>query len=270
MKITILAILTSFISIVAFGQKNAEIQSSPNFRELGGLEISPNSKIKDGVIYRSGSFSDLNTEDAKTFEKTGIKTIVDFRSEHEIAKEPDHLPENMEIDWVNAPIGNINPEKMGKFAEVLMSPDFDEAAVEGLMVDVNKGFIDNIADFKPLFDVLLDKEHAILFHCTAGKDRTGLASSLFLHALGADWDTIMEDFLLSNEAVDKLDKKKSNAYGLPQDRIDMLMGVRASYLESAWDTAIKKYGSIDTMLEKELGIGKNEKAKLQKKFLVVR
>ena len=268
MKTTVLTILTFFVSIASFGQRNIGLQSSPNFRELGGMNISGDAKIKEGMIYRSGSFSDLDDADAEKLKETGIKTIVDFRSEHEIEKEPDFIPESMGIDWINAPIGNINPEKLGKFAEVLMSPEFNEAAVEQLMIDINVGFIENIADFKPMFDVLLEEEEPVLFHCTAGKDRTGLASSLLLHALGADWDTILEDFMLSNEAVDKLDKKKSNAYGLPQDRIDMLMGVRSSYLESAWETAIQTHGSIDSMLENELGIGEKEKNKLRKKFLV--
>ncbi|MCH7407855.1 tyrosine-protein phosphatase [Belliella sp. DSM 111904] len=267
MKQYILIIITSLLSITAFGQKHAGIEKSPNFRELGGIAVNENEKIKEGIIYRSGSFSELENSDAQTFKATGIKTIVDFRSSFEIDKEPDYLPEELDITWINAPIGNLNPAMLGKFTQVLMSPDFDEKAVEQLMIDINVGFIENASDFKPLFDELLETENPLLFHCSAGKDRTGLASSLLLHALGADWDTIMVDFMRSNDAVAKLDKSKPNAYGIPQDRLDMLMGVKPSYLESAWDKAVQKYGTMDNLLSQELGIGEDEKKILRSKYL---
>jgi protein-tyrosine phosphatase len=156
---------------------------------------------------------------------------------------------------------------MGKFMQVLTSPNFKEADVEQLMIEANLGFVDYIADFKPLFDQVQAPETVVLFHCTAGKDRTGLAASLLLHILDFDRATIFEDFMLSNAAVSKLDLSKMTAYGIPQDRAGLVMGVKESYLEAAWTAILAKYGSIDEMLLQEFGINQQIKASLKAKYL---
>jgi protein-tyrosine phosphatase len=90
---------------------------------------------------------------------------------------------------------------------------------------------------------------------------------LILHILGADWDTILADFLRSNEARDKMDTSKLEMFGIPADRAKLLGGVEAEYLQAAWAEIEQKYGSVDTMLEEVFGIGKKEKKALRKKYL---
>lgn len=251
-------------------QINVGIEASPNFRELGGIPINAEKIVKEGVIFRSGSFSNLEDLDAQKFKGTGLNTIIDFRSDFEIEREPDFIPENMEINWIHAPIGSLDRSGMGKFMQVLTKEDFKPEDVDQLMIEANKGFVSSIQDFRPLFDYAQKENSVVLFHCSAGKDRTGLASSLFLHALGADWDTILEDFLRSNEAVEKTDLSKMSMYGIPEDRAKALMGVKAEYLESAWKAIEEKYGSVDSLLEKEFGLGPEEKEYLISKYLVNR
>ncbi|GGF37457.1 tyrosine-protein phosphatase [Echinicola rosea] len=262
--VTATALLTS---ISAQAQKNLGLEASPNFRELGGIETKDGKTVKDHMIYRSGSFTALPEGDKEKLAETGITTVIDFRSDYEIEREPDDIPASLNAEWINSSIGNIDPKSMQQFMKVLTGPSFSTDQVDSLMIAANKGFVDNITDFKPLFDHLMEKDEVVLFHCSAGKDRTGFASSLLLHALGADWDTIMADYLRSNEAVGKVDKSKLEMYGIPKERAEYMMGVKAPYLEAAWEGIREKYGDVDTMLEEELGIGKKEKKQLRKKYL---
>lgn len=250
-----------------YGQKNLGLEASPNFRELGGIQIDDQYTIKDDMLYRSGSFSHLPEGDIEKLEQTSINTVVDFRSDFEIESEPDDIPASLHAEQVSAQIGSLDPNTMKMFMKVLMDSDFSEAKMDSLMVMANQGFVENIHDFKPLFDHLLEKDAVILFHCTAGKDRTGLASSMILHALGADWDTIMADYLRSNEAAQKIDTSKLEMYGIPKDRAQYMGGVKATYLKAAWAGIEEKYGSMDAMMEQEFGIGEKEKKQLKKKYL---
>jgi len=264
-------ILVVSLFLLVFGeviaQKNLGLAGSPNFRELGGLETNSGKVIKDGLLYRSGSFSNLNEEDQKLFSSTGINTVVDFRSAFEIEREPDYLPKSMNLNWVNAPIGSLDQKGMMQFMQVLNKPDFKPEDIDMLMIQANLGFVDYIADFKPFFDLIQKPESVVLFHCSAGKDRTGLASSLLLHILGFEWELIMKDFLTSNDAVSKTDLSKMKMYGIPEDRAAQLMGVKSEYLTASWEAIVEKYGSVDSMLEQVFGIGELEKVQIRNKYL---
>lgn len=261
-------ILSLCLAISGFAQKSMNIENSPNFRTLSGIENKEGKKIKDGIIYRSGSFSKLSDGDITRFEAMNINTIVDFRTDSEIQKDPDFIPTGQQIVTKRALIGSINDKEMGGFMKVLMAPTFSEAALDSLMISASDGFTNHIQDFKPFFDEIAKKESVVLFHCTAGKDRTGLASALLLHILDVSDEEIMKDYLRSNEAVAKTDLAKYKAYGIPEERMAMLMGVKAPYLEASWNNIIKKYGSIDQMLLTEFGITKKVKKEIQKKYLI--
>lgn len=263
--LTTAAVVTS---MQVMAQKNLGLETSPNFRELGGLSIGSDFQIKEGMIFRSGSFSHLPEADKEKLAQTEINKVVDFRSEFEIEREPDDIPASLGAEYVPCPIGEMDQKAMGQFMEVLTRDDFSTESLDALMVEANRGFVENISDYSPFFENLQNPDAVVLFHCSAGKDRTGLASSLLLHALGADWDTIMEDYLRSNDAVAKLDENKLAMYGIPNDRAQYLMGVQPQYLEAAWEGIKKEYGSVDAMLEKEFGIGDKEKEALRTKYLI--
>ncbi|MDR7131786.1 protein-tyrosine phosphatase [Algoriphagus sp. 4150] len=264
---TLILSATLLTSLEAMAQKNLGLESSPNFRELGGISVGNEYRIKEDMIYRSGSFSNLPDSDKEKFAETGINTVVDFRSEFEIKREPDDIPASLEANYVGSQIGEMDQKAMGQFMKVLNNDDFRTESLDSLMVEANKGFVTNISDYMPFFESLRRPDAVVLFHCSAGKDRTGLASSLFLHILGADWDTILADYMRSNEAVQKLDEDKLSMYGIPKDRAQYLMGVRPEYLEAAWTEIQREFGSVDAMLEKEFGIGEKEKAEIKAKYL---
>lgn len=256
-----------FSTLNLSAQEKVLFQDSPNFRTFMGVVNTEGKKIKEN-IYRSGSFSNLNEQEKATFKTLHINTIVDFRNDLEIAKEPDYVPVESNIKVKNAPIGDIGSKGMQGFMKAMAKPDFGSQQADSLMIEANKGFVNNISDFKPFFESLKDKDAVVLFHCTAGKDRTGFAASMFLHILDVPKETIMNDYLKSNEAVKFIDDKKLAMYGIPAEKMKLLMGVKASYLDAAWNAVTSKYGSIDNMLLQEFGVDAATKQLIKNKYLV--
>lgn len=264
-KLKKISLVFTILTISCFAQQNVNIEGSPNFRSLSGISNKEGKKIKEKIIYRSGNFPKLSENDITIFNSLNINTIVDFRNDDEISKDPDFIPQGQKIVTKRAMIGSIDPKSMGRFMEVLKNPDFKSSDVDSLLVNANRNFVENIHDFKPFFDAISQENTVVLFHCSAGKDRTGIASSLLLHILDVPKEEIMLDYLHSNEAASKI---KINSFGgVPQERMAMLMGVKATWLEAAWDGIIKKYGSIDSMLFKEFGIDQKIKQKIKNKYL---
>lgn len=267
MKKVILLILSTLVAVNTFAQRSLSINNSPNFRELGGIQVNDSLSVKDGVIFRSGSFPILTDDEKKIIISSNINTIIDLRSDSERAKEPDYIPEGMKVKIVHAPIGSLDEKGMSKFMEILLKPNVKGSQIDSLMIQANKGFVASIKDFAPLFYEISRPESVVLFHCTAGKDRTGLASSLFLHILGCSWETIMQDFLMSNEFQPTASLKALEQYGVPKDVISTLSGVKASYLEAAWSEINLRYQSVDNLLMQEFGIGEAEKQFIRNKYL---
>ncbi|MBD0723702.1 hypothetical protein B6A10_00755 [Flavobacterium sp. L1I52] len=260
----------SLFALVSGFQMNAQqkllFQDSPNFRTFSGVVNAEGKKIKP-VIYRSGSFSNLNEEEKKAFRDLHINTIVDFRNDYEIAREPDYVPAENHITVKNAPIGNVGVKSMQGFMKAMAKPDFGEKQADSLMIEANKTFVANITDFKPFFESLKEDKSVVLFHCSAGKDRTGFAASMFLHILDVPREEIFNDYLKSNEAIQYIDEQKLAGYGIPTDKMKLLMGVKASYLNAAWNEVEAKYGSVDNMLLKEFGIDAQAKQLIKDKYL---
>ncbi|HKX88266.1 MAG TPA: tyrosine-protein phosphatase, partial [Sphingopyxis sp.] len=128
------------------------------------------------------------------------------------------------------------------------------------------------ASYRMLFDRLLTSDKAVIVNCTAGKDRTGLGVALVLSALGVPYETIMEDYLLSNTLLDA-DALRADAgmnaamSALPADVAKPLLGVERAYLDAAFEQIAKDYGSVDAYLAQELGVDAATRKRLSKRML---
>ncbi|MDR0447157.1 MAG: tyrosine-protein phosphatase [Treponema sp.] len=229
-----------------------------NTRELGGYPVSvcenkdgkhecaKHGRIKRGLIYRSGSPENITPEDTKILEDLGIKTIVDFRSSGEKTAA---FYLNSVKKMVNLPIdaGNLIGVVL-KDGEWFINPD--NAGAESEMLKLYSIIpVEGIPRYRELFSLLADPDNSpVLYHCSAGKDRTGLASALILYALGAAMETIMKDYLASTENLAPYWKSytRTKPYLVPY------YTVKESYLLSAFET-IEKYGGMEKYLVKELG-----------------
>jgi protein-tyrosine phosphatase len=234
-------------------QRHLLLQGFLNTRELGGYPVNINGKqkqVKWGLIYRSGGPENMNAADKALLEDRNIKTVVDFRSvdERSAVFNLSSLVKKVELP-IDA--GNL----MGTIldtGEWLYNPN-SEGAVAEMQQLYSILPVEGIPRYRELFSLLLQPDNTpLLFHCAAGKDRTGLASALILHALGASMETIMEDYLASTEYLRPYWKQyiDTRPWMLPY------MTVKKEYLLAAF-SVLEDYGGIDSYLVNELGANIN-------------
>jgi protein-tyrosine phosphatase len=224
-----------------------------NTRELGGCPVTADGRekqVKWGLIYRSGSPEYITPSDRPLLEERKIKTVVDFRSEDEKTAffNMASLAKKIELP-IDA--GNLMDSLSGTgdfFSR------FGPNRAEAEMLQMYSVLpLEAIPPYRALFKLLLDSANIpILFHCSAGKDRTGLASALILYALGASMETIMENYLLSWEYI----RPYWDSLGDSGSRMLPYYMVKKEYLLAAF-SAIENYGGIDGYLANELNADVN-------------
>jgi protein-tyrosine phosphatase len=133
------------------------------------------------------------------------------------------------------------------------------------MQDTYRGFVrHNTHRFAEFFAYLLESAEPTVFHCTAGKDRTGFAAALLLHAVGASHEEVMRDYLLTNERVKLPDGAR---FGLAPEAAAVLWGVRPEFLEAAYEAVRSDYGGLDRYFKEALGLGSRQRERLRELYL---
>ena len=245
-----------------FSERRIYMAGTPNFRDLGGLKTQDARTVKWGVLFRSGDLGQLTSQDLFTVKQLNIKDVVDFRSTSEISQSPDKYPSDYAMHRIEAPIGQSN--NMAAIMQVVMSPTATGPAVEQVFTDFYGIMALGTKDYQPLFDELLQNGPAdgLLFHCTAGKDRTGLASALILSALGVPESTIVEEYYLSNRYTQHTLSKNPIMKRMKPEIVSVLAGVKPEYIQKSLATIKEKYGSVNQMLEQELGLTESKRKQL--------
>lgn len=238
------------------------MDGTPNFRDLGGYPTRCGRTVRFGKLFRSGVLSELSSSDLDTFHRLNIATICDFRRHEEVERDPTRLPDKSPPRIVHVP---IDPGSRGSFFEQLAENEtiastnqpFDMAH---FMVDINRAFaLEHQDSFKLMLNEIaeLDDSEGLLFHCSAGKDRTGFGAALILACLNVDRETIIEDYLLTAkyfkpDSESKRLTKKYAHYGFadvdPQI-IRPMLEVRPEYIGEAFRAIDEHYESIESYLE---------------------
>src|SRR5690606_10951473 len=129
------------------------------------------------------------------------------------------------------------------------------------MQDTYRGFVRRSSQrFAEFFGLLLESAEPTVFHCTAGKDRTGFAAALVLHALGATRQEVMHDYLLTNE---RYQPPGTSWRGLPPPGAQVRVGVQPEFLQAAFEAAEQDYGSLEGYLREGLGVREAERERLR-------
>ena len=175
-------------------------EACENFRELGGYTGCGGRHVKYGAFYRSPALANIKTPaDRARFEELGVRTVFDFRSEKErtLAPDPD-FPGVVNIP-ASAMLAEDGSEVDFDLEKLLRSEDGIRMLTEGVHESYARMPFGNPA-YRALFGAIRAGQTPILFHCTAGKDRTGVAAALILKALGVSREDIVEDYLLTSSA----------------------------------------------------------------------
>lgn len=239
------------------------MQAAYNFRDAGGYKTTDNREVVSRRIYRSAEISRLTDQDLQEFSDRKIQTVIDFRGTVEAAAAPDRLPEG--VRYTLCPAGSEN---------VSHNPaDYLKGMDEGaFLMSFYEGSIPYLSDrYKPLFKELLElpDDNALLFHCTGGRDRTGMANALILYILNVPMETIIEDYVASNHYLKPMNKemyKKAAEYGVDPEEIEKKFELRPEYMQGFFNSITQKYGTVENFFAQELGVGETERTCLRNKF----
>ncbi len=242
------------------------LQGASNFRDLGGYPTKSGKQMKWGKIYRSADISKLTDNDVKILSDLNIKMVCDLRGEKEAELAPDRIP--VGTDRILLSAGSENIGAPGSFMKYMKTPERADSMILSVYTRT-----DHLGKkYKPMFDQLLalESDKALLFHCTAGKDRTGVGAALILYSLGVDESVIFKDYELTNEYRKESNEqfvKMLKAQGLPEAAGRSMMAAKPEYLKAAFDAIEKQYGSMDSFLDKEIGLTAEKRNVLNAKFL---
>ncbi|PJF21151.1 MAG: hypothetical protein CUN56_12545 [Phototrophicales bacterium] len=251
---------------VVVGTRRLPLQGSLNFRDLGGYQTTTGQYIKWGKIFRGDAQDRLTDDDIQYMDSIGFKLMCDLRGEHEAIERPGrlnterlHLP--IHDDLVN---GRVIRER-------LLAKD-----TQGMDETMMFGSYERILDqFPQVFATALKQmtepqNLPLAFHCTAGKDRTGLLAAMLLTLLGIPKKTIIQDYDLSNGYVQPfLDwmRGRVEANGIDFESIKVVFSAPVALLLHAYDYLEQQYGGMLSYLRDYVGIDEATQQKLQATLL---
>jgi protein-tyrosine phosphatase len=247
-----------------------------NFRDIGGHHTTDGRRVRTGEVYRAAHFAEATDNDLATLEKLGIRVVIDFRGPGEIEAEgEERLPPGahlVSIPMYDPARGNdirtllySSPPEV--VAEVYGNGKAAEAMIKGSVVFVTDA--DRVEQYALMFRTIIEADGAAVFHCAAGKDRTGWGASLMLLALGVPETTIIEHYLESN--LHRRDRggrlAEFEAAGLDPEILEPFFGVREEYKRAALDAVEEHWGGIEGYLHDGLGITDDELARFRARML---
>ena len=221
------------------------------------------------MLYRSDQLKKVKKKHYASLEPLGIRTICDFRLEKQRKKKPDRWPGLDTLHRVDLPIGEGNLKRR----DVLKKLRDDEYNAEEILTESNHKYVVKYSDeYRAFFQMILQADnYPILYHCTAGKDRTGFASAMVLSALNVDRQQIIDEYMMTNfythDFIEGKAKLGARLLGANQDNVRAIAGVRLRYIEEAFRTIEEKYGTVEAYLCEALGICDEEVEELKRLLL---
>ncbi|GAB3103909.1 tyrosine-protein phosphatase [Aestuariicella hydrocarbonica] len=225
------------------------LHGANNFRDLGGYHTVDGHQVRYGLLYRSGQLSGLTDTDQQRITELGLRSVCDFRTATEREHNPSQLPASVErIETCN---GNPATNLM-QVSELMKERGIDGVDWHQFMVDAYRNIALEYTDqYRALFQQLArPQELPMLFHCTAGKDRTGFGAALVLLALGVPEATVFADYALTNQYPTAI----PDAYAPIKQAAPALFEARPEFLQTALNALEQRYGGVDNYLREGLGL----------------
>lgn len=252
------------------------LSTVPNFRDLGGHRTATGRTVRHGLLYRSDALHTIDADELSVYNGLGIRQLVDLRTPHERETLPDVTPEGAEY----AVVPVQDPETVGAgFSLALTDPVkarrvFSDGAAERFMYQVYRELVTDdeaLNGYCDLVERAAKGPTALVFHCTAGKDRTGWGAALLLSLLGVDRQSIIADYLASNERqanTDKWMRSLAAKSGLEWEDVMPVARVRAEYLQTSFSHIDEVHGSFEGYVTDALGVSDATVERLRERMLV--
>ena len=237
------------------------LTGAPNFRDIGGYRNAQGDTVRRHHLFRSDHLGNLAPDDIQLLSgrlREKVR-VLDLRgvAERETAV--------CVLEGATVHSLAIEPTIVQVLSDLTdAGHKLTQADVVAHMQDTYRGFVrDNTHRFASLFGHLLERDDPLVFHCTAGKDRTGFAAALILRALGVPQEDVLRDYLLTNERL----KPKTEWKGLAPEVAAVLYRVQPEFLDAAFEVVEQKYGGVEAYLREGLGLREAERARLRELYL---
>src|ERR1700730_1788114 len=250
------------------------LEGAKNFRDLGGYRASDGRYVRWGLVYRSNHLVNLTPSDSEYLNGLGIRLVCDFRSDGERARAPDHWTGNAP-EFLPVPIGSnlITPptaEDLKRRVATIHSETKDSVRAYDYAIEY-------AGQYAKILRRIAAGDLPTVEHCTAGKDRTGVFSAILLTALGVPRETVIQDYMLSNqyllaaESIERTSADLQLAFGLAEtpdiSTVRTIMTARPETLEATLDKIDKTYGSFDNYLRDALKLSDSDLAMIRQRLL---
>jgi protein-tyrosine phosphatase len=243
--------------------KSIALEGASNVRDLGGWPAAEGGRVRFGAVFRSAALGRLTGADAATLAATGLRSVVDLRGE----RERDHAPSllaslpGVTVHWLP-----IDPSLGASLRDLAAAR---EATGEDAMALMRRAYVAYALEwphqYAALFDMLLQEaRRPLLFHCTAGKDRTGFGAALLLTALGVEQEAIRADYLATNRLWHG---EPQLAALLPPAMAEVLLRVHAGLLDAAFAAIRTAHGTLDAYLAERIGLDAARRERLRSALL---
>lgn len=232
-------------------ERHIPLTGGHNFRDMGGYPTSDGRQVARGRIYRSGTLSELTDEDHLVMDRIGLRLICDLRSTNERERRPSRIPPAARFEiW-----SRDHEMSAGDLMRILALPEASAPHIRDAMIAAYRKLpYEQAPSYRVLFSRIAEGDLPVLFHCAAGKDRTGIAAALLLTLLGVERDVIVDDYALTDrffergcELVTK-DPIGNRFTGIDRAIWAPMMRADPDYLMEMFDTLDQRHGSVRNFL----------------------
>jgi protein-tyrosine phosphatase len=257
--------------------RHLPLQGTPNFRDLGGYETTDGRFVRWGLLYRSGVLTHLTPTDYAYLTPLGIRVVCDFRTAQENSVEPELWVPGVTVDHISLPIGDGNSKSPVSSLQQMLANNPPADQLRKRMTDTYGGFaFTNAPEYAKVLKQLEQDHLPLLYHCTAGKDRTGVFSALVLLTLGVPEKTVIADYALTNRylagamTAEQSQKMLASNPGLAQatpEQRNVLIAADPLYLESTLRQINQRYGSFANYRRAVLKVSDQDVERLRSRLL---
>ncbi|MBR1582658.1 MAG: tyrosine-protein phosphatase [Spirochaetales bacterium] len=263
-----------------------ELETLANTRDLGGMFVSDGRRIRKGRLIRSGQLVGISSSD-KAILSSLVDTVVDFRTPEEIKDQPDDSMDGVKhisIPIVESFTAGVSREEQSD-EELISNLAFRPEAAREYMRTMYRKFVTGFCTtrYSKFLKILLeDHEKAVLWHCSAGKDRAGIGAVIIEEILGVPRESIIADYNRTREFLSpytegyvsfvkselgKLRKLSEEETAVVEESMRSLFGLEGSYLEAYYEEVRKQFGSYEAFIREGLGLSADQIQQLRDKYL---
>jgi len=243
--------------------RHVPLQGASNFRDLGGYLGHGGRRVRWRLLFRSDHLAHLSAPDRAQLDALKIGRSFDFRGLRESAAQS--------YDWPGTTRHSLAIEPtLVQYLHAQLEAGRPMSAQDAVqaMQTTYEGFVRNNSDrFAELFTHLLAQGAPLVFHCTAGKDRTGLAAALVLSALGVSHEDIVQDYLLTNALYRYDGALSAPGAMLSPEIMAVVWRVREDFLQASLRVIEDDYGSMETYLRQRIGLTPPKLERLRQMYL---